>query len=234
MRDASGNFSAGTITATLSAGSVGNTQLAHNAVQTVNILDASVTSAKISNGAIGSLALEAAAVTPSKLAPDCAVFLEEAATVDSSSGSSGIGWEVRKLNGGRVFPATGGSISRSGNTITLQPGTYYVSAEAAVGDIYQNQLILRDVTTGTGGIPNGAQAVIRGMSGVSNGGSSPNSLKGIITVGATAKNFELWHYTGTYSPSLDGFGQATSGGPDPRYGTEILPIYCQIAIIRLQ
>ena len=50
-RDASGNFSAGTITATLAAGSVGTAQLAANAVQTVNIADGQVTAAKLAASA---------------------------------------------------------------------------------------------------------------------------------------------------------------------------------------
>ena len=250
-------------TVSVAAGAIGTTQLATGAVQSANIAAGAVGNSQLASGLtlggttsgtfsgngaaltnlavanlIGQLSgtqLANGVVTPLKMAPDCAVFYEEAATATAGGVLSITGWQARTLNGGAAFPSSGGSISRSGNTIILQPGTYYIDAEATAYATNRHQLILRDVTTSSGGNPTAVQAVIRGLSSFAKSGTEVGNssvMKGIITVSTSARSYELWHYAESNQDSQSGLGVATGVGAN--YGTGVLPKYSHISIIRLQ
>ena len=229
------------ITSKLADGAVTTAKMATSAVATFALADSSVTAAKLAAASVGTAALADSSVSTAKLAdggvtplknsPECAVFFEE---YDENTNKASIaGWSARDLN--NQNPILGSSISRAGNTITLQPGTYFIEAAAFAYGSYSNQLILRNVTGGNTGSPSDATAEIRGISSyvVVGGAASTSNLSGIITVSGSAKNYELWHFVGT-GTAIYGFGIATNvnsnGGPI----TTVNNRYSQISIIRLK
>jgi len=219
-RDASGNFSAGTISATFSGNGASLTNL------TAGNLVGTVASNTVATGS-----LQDGAVTPVKSAADCAVFYEEAAyNVDSPAATNG--WLARNLTGGDTSLAS--SMSRAGNTITLQPGTYYIEADAPAYAVGKNQLVLRDVTVSSAGDPTNTTAVIRGVSAYATWSAgayytaSITALKGIVTVTGGPRNYQLWHYAESRSTSSDAFGVASDNA------AQVNNRYTEIAVIRLK
>ena len=128
------------------------------------------------------------------------------------------------------------SITRVGNTITLQPGTYFIEAD---GDSYRDnghQLVLRDVTDGTGSDPDLTTAVIRGLSsnngsGGSDFGESSSSLKGIVTVEGKPRQYQLWHYLYGIAGDHNAIASALGYASAPK---NMRNRYSQIAVIRIK
>lgn len=186
----------------------------------------------VANGSIGSSQLALGAVAPVNQSPDVAVLFDEASGKTPELLPKA-GWNARNLTGINKVPATAGSISLTGNTVTIQPGTYLVEAEATTINASNNQLILRDVSNGASGDPTAADAAILGLAAYGDTGhdTSTSALRGVLTIVGAARQYQLWHYvysaqTDGQATQFEGFGVGVASGLNSRYA--------HMTIVRLQ
>jgi hypothetical protein len=183
----------GVLSAAIKDGEVKAVDLAASAVTTQSLVDGAVTTGKIATGAVQGSNIASQGIPPGKIAADYAVFREEQ-DGDVFGGTALAGWVLRTLNAGTVATPPGGStISRSGNTITLQSGTYLIKASAPMYALGNSQLVLRDVT----GSPASPVVKLRGTSeyiGTNTPASSASTIEDYLTVESGPRQYQLWQY----------------------------------------
>jgi hypothetical protein len=202
----------------IASGSVGSAELASNSITNDNILDGTIQTSDVANGAI----------TPAKMSVESATFYQQASPTAASPG-----WQSRDINNGPDSP--GGSISRTGSVITLQPGTYHVEAEAFGNLVDSHQLILRDITNGISGVPTMATAVLIGLNCQATQDhviTLLSPLRGQVVVAGPARQFELWQWClGSHGIGL-GVSHSTTSPPS---GANTLPNRsAQISVFRIK
>lgn len=124
-------------------------------------------------------------------------------------------WRTRVLNTELYSRQTTAWSSLSSNQITLQAGTYYVTASAPSYRVNQNRIKIRNITDLTD--------EILGTNEFSNNTQSRSFLEGVITV-ASAKTYELQH-RGAVTIANNGFGISSPFG--------INEVFATIRIIKL-
>ena len=215
----------------LAASSVTSGQLANNSVTSAQLLDgavtgpkiaaASITGSQLANNAVTSTQLADGAVTPSKLAFEYAVYAHQdtGANGGDAVGPVPAGGQVRSLNA--TLAQQGSSISRSGDTINLQPGVYWIQGSCPAIYCGRHQASLRIASIAT--------TVINGTSEYSGADATDYAdantrsfFNGFLTV-ATAQSYVVWHTTQVAKTGGLGIGNAGSAN-----------IYTQIQIIRLK
>lgn len=170
------------------------------AMMAADVPAGSITSAKIAAGAVNGTHIAGGSIGASALQaglPFSVVSLEYAKFVDEKpSGTDGGGytygeWNQRVLN--KTVVSKGSSITRSGNIVTLQPGTYWIQAYAPTVSVSQVTAV-RDMS---------GNVLMRGTHG--NGGyyqTADSFINDILTVTGTALQVEL----ATFPESLVGAG----------------------------
>jgi hypothetical protein len=141
-------------------------------------------------------------------------------------------WNQRTLNSENNH--SGGAIVRNGNTITLQPGTYYIHGSCPANQVYNHQAVIRQVNA-----DNSFVVVLDGTSEYNlpdfglGGFSNRSSLEGYLTVTNGPQNYQLWHYVNSGRVQSINFGISNQNG-DESGGINAEPsIYTVINIIKL-
>lgn len=123
--------------------------------------------------------------------PQFAMFWEE--QPPQVNGGSGVAdaWQKRTLN--MEVNESDNAITRVGDTIVLQPGTYHVRGSSPASLSEHHQAAVRDVTETT------HMVVIRGTSEYSGSFTTPSNatrslVEGYIRVEGGPRRYELWHY----------------------------------------
>jgi hypothetical protein len=130
-----GDVSSGLIVGSaIAPGTIGSLQLGLQSVLPGNLGVGSVTTSaiagdaidgsKVVNGSLTGLDFLDASIPAGKLKFEGAIFWDQKARDESDGAAISNGWQRRTLNAEKNL--SDGSISRTGDTITLQPGTYYV------------------------------------------------------------------------------------------------------------
>lgn len=129
---------------------------------------------------------------------DYAIYEEQAPA--GTAVASVAGWNQRALNA--TQSSSGNSISRTGSTITLNPGTYYIRASSMGYRCDQTKLCLRDMSN---------NVVLIGQQTFSNSYTIAwASLEGVLVV-STQTTYKLdQHITTAYAAGL-GYGGGGSG-----------------------
>jgi hypothetical protein len=126
------------------------------------------------------------------------------------AGASISGWQIRDLN--FTDYESGLSISRTGNIITLQPGTYHIVASSPAFQTNHHKLVIRD---------NGTNNILKegtnGYSSLSSGGytQTRSFIDGVIVL-LNATDIVLSHYTQNAEIN-NGLGTAHADGADEIY-----------------
>lgn len=141
-----------------------------------------------------------------------AIFSERQVSTVHAGNAAAATWNIRDLNTTDVNNATG-FIARVGNLITLQPGTYYISASAPASMVGHHQLRIADPGAGT--------TLLLGSSEWCGAINTRAVVEGVMTV-AAAQEIKLHHYTET-AVATTGLGTATSSGEGELYS--ILKIF---------
>lgn len=132
---------------------------------------------------------------------DYAIFEEvQSSGVDAGTFTSG-SWVTRTLNNTSVNVGT--SITLASNTITLSPGTYYVTAIVPAYQVGAHQARFYNTTSTSTEIL--STSVVEGAC----------ILKGFVTV-ATSSNFQVQHQCST-TKATDGLGKGASFGENNIY-----------------
>jgi len=121
---------------------------------------------------------------------DYAIYQET--YISGSRVAGAAGWNTRALNFTQASAGT--SISRSGSSITLMPGTYYITAKAEALLVRQHKLCLRDVANNV--VLNGLNAYADDA----NAGGTFASVEGVLTV-AVQTQYKLEHFITLTGPS---------------------------------
>lgn len=188
-------------------------------VKTTDMADAAITASKFAAGAVNSQAIGNAAVLPSHLAPgitadkldiEYAKFVDEKPT-GTNGGAVVFGWQKRILN--TTVQSQGTSITRNGDVVTLQPGTYWI--QAYVPQYHGHQIaFLKDSAD---------NILIRGRFGYGdyqNDGVS--EIRGIVTVSGQAKDVQLWAYNINAGGSGQTLGRAANVPGMPEQYSELI------------
>ncbi len=126
---------------------------------------------------------------------------EYAVYVDSKSAGSGGGactantWLTRTIN--TTQASAGSSISRSGNVITLEAGTYYIDASAPAYRVRSHAVKFRNTSDSTDALIGSAEYAHENYQ-----VQSRSNIKGYLTVAST-KNFEIQHICDRSTGSRD-------------------------------
>ncbi len=110
-----------------------------------------------------------------------------------------VGWNQRNFN--TTQSSSGTSIIRTGSTITLMPGSYYIKAEAPSYKMEENKVCLRDASN---------NVVLIGTSTYTSGASNGSmfaSVTGVVTVNVQT-SYKLDHYS--FVALAQGLGDASS------------------------
>jgi hypothetical protein len=127
-------------------------------------------------------------------------------------GSSVAGWQIRELN--FTDYVSGSSISRTGNVITLLPGTYHIVSSAPAFEVNHHKLVIRD---------NGNNNILKegtsGYASLSSGGyTDTRSFIDAVLVITVSTDIILSHYTQNIEPN-NGLGTAQPDGADEIFAT---------------
>ena len=209
-------------TGDLSDGSVTSAKLVANAVTSAHIADGQIQADDLSDGAI----------TPAKFTREIALFWDHRSP-DTGGGASIEGIQTRQLNNEQVL---GTSISRSGNEITLQPGTYLVEGSAPAFGVHSHQVYFWDVSQDAAvilGTSEWAGNPFFNLDEPSNDlprtTASRSFFQGIVVVSGSQKTFEVRHYTqlGVGTPGDRALGVPTAD-------RQAVSIYTQLKIERIK
>jgi hypothetical protein len=155
-----------------------------------------------------------ALATPIK---DYAVF-EQQESNNVNGGNAVAGWQTRNLNTQVVN--VGNAIAPLANqTITLQPGTYYIKGGASAWRIAQHKVCLRKVVAG---VPQISDYVLVGTSEFasdSDFSTSWSTIDGYLTV-TTQTSYVLYHYT--EGSTIGGLGRPTATGLHEVYARVVI------------
>ncbi|MBC7865373.1 MAG: hypothetical protein IAF38_20525 [Bacteroidia bacterium] len=125
---------------------------------------------------------------------DYAVYEER--YVSGTSVASVSGWNQRLLNNTQA--SNGTAISRSGSTITLNPGTYYIKAQAQAYRCNDSKLCVKDISNNI--VLNGIADIAHNSYGV----TTKAMVEGVIVV-TVQTSYKLDHFASTAYAS--GLGQ---------------------------
>jgi hypothetical protein len=129
------------------------------------------------------------------------LHLQDQQTAGTGGGASSVGLQTRVLNTTVTNEISGASLAA--NTITLPAGTFYIEASSPGFNTF-HQILLRNVTDSSN--------VMMGTSMFSNASAVTTSvLRGRFTI-ASAKTFQIWHYTNTATGS--GLGVAVGASTE--------------------
>lgn len=211
----------GVLSASVKDGEITSADLANSSVIGAKIATSSITGTHVLDGSIG-----AADIAPGL--PMSVIDLEYAKFVDEKPGGTGGGSFTASAFNKRTLNTTvfskGTSISRSGDNITLQPGTYWIKAYAPTVHVSQ-VTFLRDAS---------GKIIMRGTHG--NGGyyqTADSFLNGVVVVPpATPLELSVHTYTEGGGGSGASLG-APAAIPNPDGGT--LPeVYTEVFILRIK
>jgi hypothetical protein len=241
------NLGVGSVTSTaIAPGAVGSLQLSVQSVLSDNLGGGSVTAlaiaadavdgSKVLNGSLTGADLLDASVPAGKVQFQGAIFWEQQPYNVNGGPSVANTWQRRTLNAETNL--SGGSISRAGNTLTLQPGIYYVRGSCPAAVCSNHQAALRDVTGPT------PTVAILGTSEyctvITTPGFPTRSLiEGYITVNDAPRDFELWHFLRTTYFSDEktqpwNFGVSNDNYPPEPSNNRENSIYSVINIVKLK
>ena len=166
------------------------------------------------SAAVHSVGISAgAAATPIIMSTSLyAIFTEREATTIAAGASAAAAWQYRDINTTEINAATG-FIARSGNLITLQPGTYLITASAPASMVGHHQLRIAD--------PDDDSTLLLGSSEWCGAINTRAVVEGVLTV-AVATDIKVSHYTET-AVAVTGLGTAASTGEGEVYA--ILKIF---------
>lgn len=195
------------LSASIKDGDIKSQDLATASVTLNNLDTGSVDSSKVVDLSLTSADIAVGAIAMNRLAAEYAVFTDEK-PVNTNGGSAATGWQTRALTATAAL--AGPSISRSGNVVTLQPGTYFVDASVPSYGSGNHQAVLRKIADDS--------TVIRGTSESSdtagNNAASRSLIKGYVTI-TVATSFDIYHYTRSGN-SDTGLGTGTQYSGVPR------------------
>ena len=148
-----------------------------------------------------------------QLSYDYAFFEDEKSNGSGGGDGTAGGWYVRALNS--TTRSRGASITRSGNTFTLQSGTYRVVANAPFYGVNRCKIRLRNTSDSTTAIfgtseYNYHDTVETGLS------ISKSRIDGIVTV-SSAKTFQIEYYISNHYSGGEDLGVASSSGDTEVY-----------------
>lgn len=187
-----------------------------------------VTSEKIKDGTITGADIAPESIPAGRLLQDYAFFWDERGNTQTG-GTPVSGWNKRTLNQSSVRNGSTFA-SRTGDTITLEQGTYWIRASAPGHRVRRHAIALRDVT----GNPATPVVVLKGTtehcsdiySGLGEVDQNRSFIDGVISVADTPRQFELWHWIQVPSPDgLGGFPDAVGPG---------WPLWASLSIIGLK
>jgi hypothetical protein len=147
-----------------------------------------------------------------------AVYSHQLPSGTFGGGSTALTWNTRTLN--TTNATSGGDITRSGNTITLQNGIYQIKGYSTAYRVSLHKLRLRNITDALDAIVGSSNYADPNASG---GDQNSSLLEGIITITGGPKSFNLEHYT--QGAHTRGLGWETSSGADE--------VYSRITIIKI-
>lgn len=228
------DFAPGAVDSAIGNGSITSARILDGTIAPADLADSSVTSAKIQDGTVVGTDIATDSIPMGGIAYRYASFWEQQTGNIGGGVTTANSWTRRTLN--TEDNASGGSISRSGNTVTLQPGKYLVRARCPCGlQVSSHQAVIRDVTGG------GASVALRGTTMHNSyfvpGGAeiaiiTHSEIEGHITVATSSRQFEIWHYTvgGNSNPQAFGLHNNQNGN-----GSNTEPsVYSQIMIWKVK
>jgi len=151
----------------------------------------------------GAILISDATGNASWIMPEMAIYRDFKVDVIHGGAATTNTWHTRTLNNTQY--QSGSSISRIGNVITLQQGTYYITASAPGYQVQMHQLVLRDQSN---------NVALHGTIQYSTNTTSVQDrsfIEGVVVVATASMNFTLDHFT-QFGVVNVGLGLATGGG----------------------
>jgi hypothetical protein len=170
----------GVLSTAIKDGEVKSPDLADGSVTTAKLGSGAVTLANIAANAINGSVIAQNSIDPDRLAQDCAYFIDEKPS--GTAGGTPSASQRRTLN--KSVISMGNSITRSGDLITLQPGTYMVDATVPGYNIQHNAYLIDTTTSAI--LLQGQQAQSQYTSTV--------SIKGPLIITGSAATIEIRDY----------------------------------------